>query len=214
MDDSQNVSWKALYTPFGEAEIQVEAVENPFRFPGQYYDQETGLHYNWNRYYDPKTGRYLTPDPIGLEGGINLFLYAVGNPLLNIDPEGLEAEVCCRLLNNFFAGTIARQRHCYIKLGDGTTYGLYPEKGKGIPKINDPRDKGGICKPCKKKKECDEQIKCIQNAHANYPIGEWRLLGPNSNTYAGTLARACCEGGVPSGLGSAPGIGDSPPTAQ
>ncbi len=69
--------------------ISVETVENPFRFPGQYYDQETGLHYNWNRYYDPKTGRYLTPDPIGLEGGINLFLYAASNALNRFDPDGL-----------------------------------------------------------------------------------------------------------------------------
>jgi RHS repeat-associated protein len=52
-------------------------------YPGQYYDQETGLHYNYFRYYNPQTGRYITPDPIGLEGGINLFVYvdSVGKPL-------------------------------------------------------------------------------------------------------------------------------------
>ena len=87
-NDSGIVSWKAVYTPFGDAEIQVETVENPFRFPGQYYDQETGLHYNWNRYYDPKTGRYLTPDPVGLEGGINLFVYVENNPVIFVDPAG------------------------------------------------------------------------------------------------------------------------------
>jgi RHS repeat-associated protein len=57
--------------------------------PGQYYDEETGLHYNWNRYYDPSTGRYITPDPIGLAGGLNLFSYVQNNPINRIDPRGL-----------------------------------------------------------------------------------------------------------------------------
>jgi RHS repeat-associated protein len=88
-DEVGTVSWKAFYAPFGKAEIQVETIENPFRFPGQYYDQETGLHYNYYRYYDPKTGRYLTPDPIGLRGGINLFLYVQNNPVAASDALGL-----------------------------------------------------------------------------------------------------------------------------
>ena len=67
----------------------IATVENPFRFPGQYYDQETGLHYNYFRYYNPQTGRYITPDPIGLEGGINLFTYAANNPMNWIDSLGL-----------------------------------------------------------------------------------------------------------------------------
>ncbi len=89
-DDSQAIAWKAVYTPFGEAVPSIQAVENPFRFPGQYYDSETGLHYNYFRYYNPQTGRYITPDPIGLEGGINLFAYVAGNPLRWMDPRGLD----------------------------------------------------------------------------------------------------------------------------
>ena len=58
-------------------------------YPGQYYDSETGLHYNWNRYYEPWTGRYVTEDPIGLGVGINIFIYVKNNPLKFIDQFGL-----------------------------------------------------------------------------------------------------------------------------
>jgi RHS repeat-associated protein len=89
VDTSGRVVWSATSDAFGRIQITVAEIENNLRFPGQYYDQETGLHYNWNRYYDPKTGRYLTPDPIGLDGRSNLFAYVRNNPVNVIDPTGL-----------------------------------------------------------------------------------------------------------------------------
>jgi RHS repeat-associated protein len=121
-NDSQSIAWKAAYTPFGEAVASIQTVENPFRFPGQYYDQETGLHYNYFRYYNPQTGRYLTPDPIGLEGGINLFSYVKGNPVNKIDrlglseaknnPNGSKRDAACQNENKCNKGWVDCYTNC------------------------------------------------------------------------------------------------------
>lgn len=87
--------WRAAYDPFGFA-ITAEDVDGDgknvvmnVRFPGQYFDAESGLHYNYYRYYDPSTGRYITGDPIGLNGGLNTYAYTDGNPVNFADPLGL-----------------------------------------------------------------------------------------------------------------------------
>ena len=89
VDSASTVVWQARYTAFGKADIQVETIENHLRFPGQYFDAETGLHYNFHRYYDPEIGRYTQVDPIGLAGGINSYAYVGMNPTGGIDPLGL-----------------------------------------------------------------------------------------------------------------------------
>ncbi|NDY43553.1 RHS repeat-associated core domain-containing protein [Dissulfurirhabdus thermomarina] len=76
------------YAAFGARRRHGGRVRQALVFPGQYLDEETGLHYNWRRYYDPSTGRYITPDPIGLSGGVNLFSYVQNNPINFIDPTG------------------------------------------------------------------------------------------------------------------------------
>ena len=97
-DEGGAVVWSAIYDPFGQATVDpASTVEMNVRFPGQYYDGETGLHYNYFRTYDPGTGRYLESDPIGLDGGLNTYAYVGGNPLRNADPRGLDFPGCDRI---------------------------------------------------------------------------------------------------------------------
>ena len=102
-DSAGGVVWRAAYDAYGRAYVDSSsslAEEFNVRFPGQYYDEETGLHYNYHRYYDPSIGRYLSPDPIGQLGGVNLYTYSLNNPVNMIDPYGttpLWVEVLKRL---------------------------------------------------------------------------------------------------------------------
>ncbi len=88
-DDTQAVVWRWEGEAFGNTAAQeISGVSVNLRFPGQYFDSETNLHYNMARYYDPQLGRYITSDPIGLNGGLNTYVYVNQNPILSSDPEG------------------------------------------------------------------------------------------------------------------------------
>ncbi|MFJ2487924.1 RHS repeat-associated core domain-containing protein, partial [Pseudomonas sp. NPDC087639] len=91
-DYSGEIVWSAQYDAYGKVAALTLAAEEyldqPLRFQGQYFDAESGLHYNRHRYYDPRLGRYLTPDPIKLAGGLNQYQY-VPNPTGWVDPLGL-----------------------------------------------------------------------------------------------------------------------------
>ena len=119
-DEEGKIAWAADYKVWGEAKVRTVArtgtdggpvwsstalslidrsletassapIQQPFRFQGQQFDEETGLHYNRFRYYDPAVGRFFSQDPIGLMGGRNLFTFAV-NPVEWIDPLGLRGK--------------------------------------------------------------------------------------------------------------------------
>jgi len=84
-----DIVWKVRYKSWGNVALkECEEIENNIRFQGQYFDEETGLHYNRHRYYNPDTGQFISQDPIGLLGGVNNYQYAP-NPLGWIDPLGL-----------------------------------------------------------------------------------------------------------------------------
>jgi len=99
-DAAGNLCWSGQYDTFGKLQGQTVAgaakrqgaqYQQPLRYAGQYQDDESGLHYNLFRYYEPEVGRFTTQDPIGLRGGLNLYQYAP-NPLIWVDPLGLSGD--------------------------------------------------------------------------------------------------------------------------
>jgi len=126
--------WQGRQQAFGNMQEIAGAGENNIRFPGQYYDSETGLHYNYFRYYDPSTGRYVTSDPIGLWGGLNTYGYVGGNPLIKIDPLGLESTMCsiavqcATVVTSIYVGA---QVGCAVGTAVGGAGGTAVEPGGG-----------------------------------------------------------------------------------
>ncbi|MBO0664565.1 RHS domain-containing protein [Jiella sp. MQZ9-1] len=88
-DADRAVVWRAKYRPFGGLVSVTGPASLDARFPGQWFQLESGLSYNWHRYYDATLGRYTQPDPLGWIAGPSLYAYADGNPVSGADPAGL-----------------------------------------------------------------------------------------------------------------------------
>jgi RHS repeat-associated protein len=204
-DNSQAVVWRVEYDPFGnEIGTSIKTVENNLRFPGQYYDQETGLNQNFYRDYDPALGRYIESDLIGLGGGINRFTYVLGNPISKMDPKGLKVYFCKRPAQILF-GLVD---HHWIKT-DTVEAGLGPVD-EGVPGENSPsslfpqveiqRHPDESLKPgssCKEMKCVDEN--CVNSKLIIHTrLGEFNLLTNNCqifafNVLAGCRKKDCCD---------------------
>jgi RHS repeat-associated protein len=89
VDSAGRPVWQARLGVYGEVLESHGTFDQPLRFAGHYHDRDTGLHDNYQRTYDPRHGRYLEPDPLGLAAGWNLHAYAAGNPVQATDPLGL-----------------------------------------------------------------------------------------------------------------------------
>jgi RHS repeat-associated protein len=83
------IAWSAKYDPFGNVVTTTSATAMPLRFPGQYFQIEDGLSYNWHRNYDPTLGRYSQADPLGFVDGPGVYSYVGSSPAMKVDPRGL-----------------------------------------------------------------------------------------------------------------------------
>ncbi len=119
------------------------------RFPGQYYDSETGLYYNHFRYYNPGTGRYITSDPIGLDGGLNTYIYVTDNPVNYIDLLGLV---------DWNPDENSSSTNCYNyalgRMGYGNPGGYYLFPRATCDKLIEGAKKDGLIDPTENKGDC------------------------------------------------------------
>jgi RHS repeat-associated protein len=137
-DADGDLVWQARYKVWGNA-VQEEWIQREaprpqnLRFQGQYLDRETGLHYNTFRFYDPDVGRFINQDPIGLNGGLNLYAYAP-NPVDWIDPWGLSCTELDKLRRSGVAKAWRQERRLVKLTGQGTRTWTRAEKAELLSK--------------------------------------------------------------------------------
>ncbi len=199
-DSNQQKVWEGRQLPFGETKIVTGQIEFNVRFPGQYYDQESGLHYNYFRDYDPSLGRYIQSDPIGLAAGMNTYSYSFENPITNFDFFGLD--VC--LDNTARVHGLHQRVAVYNSSGElewGQSFGADDTSGglsrsEGFESVN---DSGGVypdLEPPIEHQECfasnDDQNRDIiremlHEIQDTGPYSATTVMGRNCRTYSKDL---------------------------
>jgi RHS repeat-associated protein len=157
---AQTIAWQAKYDPFGNPVTVTVSPMNNQRLPGQWYQLEDGLAYNWHRTYDPSLGRYRQADPLGFVDGPSVYSYIKSSPIMGIDPSGRhKGDKWYGYNDPFFRWWFHR---CYKEEGDadanqdemGDAYAEWKRRGSpkhkcyGTPPISEPApSQSPICGP-------------------------------------------------------------------
>jgi RHS repeat-associated protein len=204
------------YEVFGKSIVNGTSM-NVFQYTGRENDG-TSLSYYRARYYSPYLQRFVSEDPIGIEGGVNFYAYVRNAPTNWTDPTGLQAQVCCRPA---FDGFALGAKHCFIRDDQGRTYSFFASGffggGGSMPGMTRYRenhkddfsykDPSG-CQDCSPKDGmCEQdQRKCFQKNGQAYSGYIYAPPFYTSNTGTAYVASKCCKGGFPPGF-TAPGSG-------
>jgi RHS repeat-associated protein len=191
-DSSGAVQTSYVYEPYGNTTTTGSASTNTFEYTGRENDN-TGLYFYRNRYYAPQLARFISEDPLGFKGGINIYAYVGDSPTNFTDPDGL-LTVCCRRVRI----PVFRQLgacHCYLILGNGHTLGGYWDPPYLNPHTDRTDDTSPKDKPtCKKIGGCDADNKAQQTF--NSMPTDLQIYGPNGTS--NTIAQRIINGaGVP-----------------
>jgi RHS repeat-associated protein len=171
-DASAAFTTRYSYDPYGQTQSTGAASSNTLQYAGRENDG-TGLYYNRARYYHPGLGRFISEDPIGLAGGVNLYQYTLSNPLSYTDPLGLDVDVC------FYPGGVGHIGFGFP--GEISTWGFYPGLpgpfrvwGPGVVKP----DSHHTQKQCKTVNSNPDQDKCMKSCRRQRFIrpGTYNLL--------------------------------------
>jgi RHS repeat-associated protein len=157
-DTAKAKVWEAIWLPYGEAYSITGPASLDLRFPGQWFQAESGLHYNWHRQYDPKTGRYLQPDPLGMPDGPSRWWYAKNSPLMNVDPDGQNP------VGGAIGGAIGGPPGVVIGLIGGTIIAaIIGVEGTRNALQNNPPATGGICQPPNNCQQLNDDVQRAKN---------------------------------------------------
>jgi RHS repeat-associated protein len=210
-DSTQAQRWTWHSAPYGdtlpnEKPGTAAALIYNLRFPGQYFDKETNLHYNWHRDYESTTGRYIESDPIGLAGGINTYAYVGGEPIRYVDALGLDRWGDARLPVEFCVRNPSRAQpvpHVFTCVS-GDCKGFYPSSSNaasswyssfGEVRRDTPSDPNTTCKVIDSPQPCqgNEFAECVRNRISS-PWGlRYGMFGYTCSDFAQDAIRECSQ---------------------
>jgi RHS repeat-associated protein len=177
------VGWQL---PVRNAKLPTPTVPYNLRYPGQYFDSETGLFQNVFRDYDPLTGKYIESDPIGLRGGTNTYAYAYDIPIRFVDPQGLAIWICSRAVNGFpFVGN-----HGYL-WNDQTRKSCGKRGSSGLGPLGEGEkgpDGGDSCTKVPGSDGLEDQVMSCCTKTAN--LAPWLPVAVTVTVSQGTASRA------------------------